>query len=67
MGFGPLLGLESILWAGDENVTEGDVLVKLNMRSHIPEARLSVKVSLHKNQMVALTCGHAYPFASWVE
>jgi len=39
------------------------------MRSYVPEARLRVKVSFYKNQMVAVTCGHAYPFviASWLE
>ena len=62
MRFGPLLGLEPILWSGDENVTEGDVLVELDMRSYIPEARLRVKVSFYKNQMVAVTCGHGCPF-----
>jgi hypothetical protein len=69
MRFGPLLGLKPILWSGDENVTKGDVLVELNMRSYIPEARLRVKVSFYKNQMVAVTCGHSYPFviAYWVE
>jgi hypothetical protein len=38
------------------------VLVELDMRSYIPEARLRVKVSFYKNQVVAVTCGHAYPF-----
>jgi hypothetical protein len=45
------------------------VLVELNMGPHIPEARTRVKVSFYKDQMVAVTCGHAYPFVivSWLE
>jgi hypothetical protein len=67
MRFGPLLGLKRALRTRDENVTKGDMLVELNMRSYIPEARLRVKVSFYKNQMVAVPCGHAYPFVitSW--
>jgi hypothetical protein len=67
MRLGPLLTFKRVLRTRDENVTKGDVLVELNMRSYIPEARGRVKVSFYKNQMVAVPCGHAYPFviASW--
>ena len=62
MGFSALLGFERVLRTGYENVTKGYVLVELDMRSYVPEARLRVKVSFYKNQMVAVTCGHDYPF-----
>lgn len=57
-----LLCFKSVLGPGDQDVAKSNVLVKLDVRSYVPKARFRIEISFHKNQMVAVPCGHVSPF-----